>query len=314
MEPKAMSSTPIQREPAPQATKPSDSFRFSIRGLLLVTAGIAAALALVTQLGVFGLAIVATAAGLTAMWIGQKYGESSGLAIPFGLVCLIGAGFLVLFLGVSETRPAARRSQCRNNLKQIALALHNYHDTYGSFPPAYIADENGRPMHSWRVLILPFLESSDLYSKYRFDEPWDGPNNRLLADRMPRVYRCPSETRTDQPSLMTSYLAVVGPETVWPGDKSRSISDIQDGTSTTLLVVESHNSGIHWMEPRDLHTGQMAREINPLHGQGICSCHPGCAGVVLVDGSVRFLVGDEWTRSDVDALLTVAGGEKSPLD
>jgi hypothetical protein len=316
-----MSSTPIQREPAPDVPKPSDSFRFSIRGLLLVTAGVAAALALVTQLGAFGLAIVATAAGLAAIWSGRKKWEGGGFGVPLGIVCLVVAGFLVLFLAAAESRPAARRSACSNNLKQIALALHNYHDTFGSFPPAYIADENGRPMHSWRVLILPFLESSDLYSKYRFDEPWDGPNNRLLADRMPRTYCCPSEPRTNPPSLMTSYLAVVGPETVWPEGKAVAFSDIQDGTSNTLLVVESHGSGIHWMEPRDLHTGQMAREINPSHGQGICSCHGAdsdqgrgmVAQVAFTDGSVRSLEND-LTREELEALLTIEEGEKDPLD
>jgi hypothetical protein len=309
-----MSSTPIQREPAPPAAKPTDSLRFSIRGLLLVTAGVAAALALVTQLGEMGLVVVLTAAGLATIWIGRKKWEGGGFGVPLSIVCLMVAGFLFIFIAEGESRAPGRRSQCSNNLKQIALALHNYQDVYGSFPPAYIANENGRPMHSWRVLILPFIEEQKLYDQYRFDEPWDGPNNRLLADRMPFAFRCPSDVRMNPPSSMTSYLAVVGPETIWPDDKVRSFGDIQDGTSNTLLVVESHGSGIHWMEPRDLHTGQMAREINPTHGQGICSCHPGCAGVALVDGSVRFLVAGESSRSSIDALLTIAGGEEAPLD
>src|SRR5262249_42952585 len=84
-----------------------------------------------------------------------------------------------------EPGTVARRSQCKNNLKQIGLAMFNYHDAYGCFPPAYIADADGRPMHSWRVLLLPFLDEAARYRKYRFDEPWDGPNNSELATSVP---------------------------------------------------------------------------------------------------------------------------------
>jgi hypothetical protein len=213
-----MSSTPIQREPAPDVPKPSNSLRFTISGLLLVTAGVAAALALVTQLEVFGLAIVLTAAGLAAIWSGRKKWEGGGFGIPMGVICLMVAGFL--FLG-TLIRPVELQSSCHNNLKQIAIALHNYHDTFGSLPPAYVADENGRPMHSWRVLLLPFIEHKALYDEYRFDEPWDGPHNRQLADYMPSVYRCPSDPGANPRLPISSYLAVVGPETIWPGGQTR---------------------------------------------------------------------------------------------
>jgi hypothetical protein len=106
------------------------------------------------------------------------------LVIP----CLIA----LLLPAVQQAREAARRTQCKNNMKAIALAMHNYHDTYGSFPPAYIPDENGKPMHSWRVLILPMLDQQFLYSQYDFDQPWDSPANRSVMDRMPAIYGCPS--------------------------------------------------------------------------------------------------------------------------
>lgn len=69
------------------------------------------------------------------------------------------------------------------------MAVANYRSTFGGYPPAYIADCDGRPMHSWRVLILPFLEQQNLYAAYHFDEPWDGPNNRKLAGRIGQVFR-----------------------------------------------------------------------------------------------------------------------------
>ena len=83
------------------------------------------------------------------------------------LVC---GGILVALLlpAIQAAREAARRTQCSNNLKQIALAFHNYNDTYGTFPPAYIPDENGQPMHSWRMLILPFLECDHIYRAVQF--------------------------------------------------------------------------------------------------------------------------------------------------
>ena len=97
------------------------------------------------------------------------------------------AGIVILLLiaidaAVSFASTQRRaRSDCQGRLRQIALALQCYHDVYKSFPPAYVADETGKPMHSWRVLILPFLEQKALYDQYRFDEPWDGPNNGKLA-------------------------------------------------------------------------------------------------------------------------------------
>ncbi len=225
---------------------------------------------------------------------------------------VVGAGLLLLgtlLLPAFQTVGPRRGRQCANNLKQIGLALHNYHDVYGCFPPAYVADENGRPMHSWRVLILPFLDRIDLYLQYRFDEPWDGASNRKLADVAVAVFNCPKDQATWSP--MTSYVAVVGPDAAWPGSVPAKLGDITDGTSNTIPVVEVANSGIHWMEPRDLHVIQMARGINPKSGQGISSVHPGGAQVCLPDGSVWFL--RETIRpEDLHALLTIAGGEPVP--
>src|SRR5262245_44041648 len=154
-----------------------------------------------------------------------------------------------LFLPSLDHGPGpARRMQCSNHLKQIGLALQNYHDVYQSLPPAYIADRKGRPMHSWRVLILPFIEQKALYDRYNFNEPWNGPNNSKLHNEIVHVFSCPS--RPDkQPRTETSYVAVVGPQTMWPDDKTVGMAAALDGTSNSIMVVEVANSGIHWMEP-----------------------------------------------------------------
>lgn len=216
-----------------------------------------------------------------------------------------------------------RRSGCKNNLKNIGLALHNYHDAYECFPPAFVADDQGRPMHSWRALILPYLPQNGwndkqpalqkLYAEYRFDEPWDGPNNQKLAGRIGDIFRCPTE-KVEAPASaanFTNYVAVVGPEPPWPGKISKSIKDFDDGASNSILVVEVANSGIHWMEPRDLHVLQMSPTINSKGGQGISSAHTGGANLLLADGAVRF-VSDDLSAETIRALLTIKGGEPVP--
>jgi prepilin-type processing-associated H-X9-DG protein len=228
-----------------------------------------------------------------------------GIAVILILVALI-------IPGISSAPSAGRRSQCLNNIRNIAIALHNYASHYGSLPPAYIADENGRPMHSWRVLILPYVVRSDIYSMYRFDEPWDGPENSKLHDLVVNVFACPEDgsrlKRTD-----TSYVAVVGPETIWPGESGFRLDDVTDGLSQTLLVVEIAKSGIHWMEPRDLHFSQMATTINAAKGQCISSPHKGMASVAFADGRVRVLH-DSILADTIASLLTVRGGETIPGD
>ncbi|MBI3865169.1 MAG: DUF1559 domain-containing protein [Planctomycetia bacterium] len=197
-----------------------------------------------------------------------------------------------------------------NNIRNIAIALNNYHSTFGTLPPAYIADANGRPMHSWRVLILPYLDRVDLYARYRFDEPWNGPNNSKLHDVIVDPFCCPEDHGRGK-STSTSYAAIVGPETIWPAPDSMKFDDVTDGLADTLLVVEVANSGIHWMEPRDLDASSMPRKINDTSGKGISSRHPGLAVVAYASGHVRRL--DERTpATTVEAMMTVRGGEAIP--
>jgi len=202
----------------------------------------------------------------------------------------------------------AFRSQCSNNLKHIALALHNYHDRHGCLPFAHVCGPDGKPWHSWRVALLPYLEAMAYYRRYRFDEPWDGPNNRKLHSVEIDQYRCPAE-EAGAAATMTSYVAVVGPGTGWPVPGQTEFRDFRDGLSNSILVVEIVDSGIHWMEPRDLNIEDLQLLVNPQSGQGISSRHVGGALVCLADGSVRLL------PSDVDAetlrkMITINDGEE----
>jgi Protein of unknown function (DUF1559) len=200
-----------------------------------------------------------------------------------------------------------RQALCRNNLKRISLALYNYHETFGSFPPAYIPDASGRPIHTWRVLILPFLEEQRLYDQYDFGEPWNGPNNIKLLASMPHVFACPH--RSPNPKKLTSYVVITGPGTLFPGVNSATVADISDGTPNTLMVVETDNVGIPWTSPVDLDVRSMSFQINDRKAPGISSQHPRIANVAYVDGTVRWLgerISDEDT---LRAQITIAGGE-----
>ncbi|MEX0675451.1 MAG: DUF1559 domain-containing protein [Pirellulales bacterium] len=225
--------------------------------------------------------------------------------------CLIGVGLLTALLlpAIQGAREAARRVNCVNNLKQIGIALVSYHDQYNSFPPAYLADANGRPMHSWRVLVLPFFsdpEATALYRQYHFDEPWDGPNNRKLAAQTPSIFVCPSGSNSEG---HTHYVAVVGNETVWPGSEAGRIRKISDGTANTIAVVETVRMNIAWLEPRDLTMDEAMQAIIPPAELGLATAHPGGANVLFSDGSVHFL-DDSVAPQSIRALLTIAGGEE----
>ncbi len=162
------------------------------------------------------------------------------------------------------------------------------------------------------VLLLPYLEdpgAAEVYEAYDFDQPWDGPDNRDLAARMPYLYSCPSSPGVDENE--THYVAIVGEGTMWPGDHGVTLRDIGlgDGTSRTIALVETDDSGINWLEPRDLTLAEAARGIQePGGGPCISSSHPGGVNVLMSDGSVEFL--DEETPPEaIRGMATIAGGE-----
>jgi prepilin-type processing-associated H-X9-DG protein len=244
---------------------------------------------------------------------GSSAGAMIGLILAGVLVAfLVCGGILAALLlpAVQAAREAARRAQCVNNLKQIGLAIHNYHDTYKSFPTAVLTDEDGQPGRSWRVAIWPFVESTLAYEQYDFSEPWDGPNNRTLHSMFVPAYRCPSDG--DPMATDTSYVMIVGKGTIG-GEPNETVRfrDIADGTSNTIMAIEVGTSGIHWMEPRDVTVDEAVTFLtNPAAGQ-YQQVHPGGANVLFADGSVRFLA--ESTDPEIlRAMLTRDEGQVIP--
>jgi hypothetical protein len=221
------------------------------------------------------------------------------LAVCFGVIALLIA---LLLPAQRRVRPAGRRTQCKNNLKQIGLALHNYHDVYGAFPPAFTVDVYGKPLHSWRTLILPYFDQLPLYQKIDLSKPWDDPANAEAFQAEPYGYSCPS---ANCPKGQTTYLAVAAPNSAFGPVRSRSLKEITDGTSETLMVIEAAPSdAVHWMAPQD------ADETLLLsYGAKTKDAHTGGRHALLADGAVRFL-SNNLPATTLQALISAAGKDR----
>ncbi len=213
------------------------------------------------------------------------------------------------------SRSAAARSQCKNNLKQIGLALHNYHDVYAMFPQRAVDAEH----LSWRVAILPYLDYMPLYETYVTTAAWDSEENQPVATKVIASYLCPSAPGNSQHSKypFTAYAIPYGTDTVWQGSAAPTLKDITDGSSNTVAVVEACGQQIPWAAPRDCSLEQIPVGFNldgnqPGRSEGLFSSyHYGGAFVLLCDGSARFLIA-ETDPTVIKALLTATGGE--PVD
>jgi hypothetical protein len=192
-----------------------------------------------------------------------------------------------------EIRAPAR---CRANLTQISLALRAYHEVHGSFPPAYVLGATGDRYHSWRVLLLPFLGQDDLYRQYRLDEPWNSEHNQALANKMPAAYASPFAS--SRRSGVANFLAITGPATAWPEQYAVRLEDIHDDKRLTIQLVESTDSDVLWIEPRDI-THEQALRHEYSRGR---SFH-----VAMADGRVVSLSHD-LVPEIYAMMLTISGG------
>jgi prepilin-type processing-associated H-X9-DG protein len=184
----------------------------------------------------------------------------------------------------------------QNNLKQITLALHNYHDVNGCFPPAVVRDKDGRPLYSWRLLVLPYLEAGDLYARFKLDEAWDGPHNRELLAEMPKVFAPPFVRGLHPEPYTTFYQVFVGNETAFDSRQEISMPDDFSDLSRTILVIEA-GEAVPWTMPVDL-PYEADRPVPSLGGifnnersRFSISPHDRVKGfnMAMADGSVRFV-------------------------
>jgi prepilin-type processing-associated H-X9-DG protein len=204
---------------------------------------------------------------------------------------------------VQAMRTASGRAQSSNNLKQIALALHNYHDVHTHFP-SNIRGKDGKPLLSWRVAILPYLEHSPLYEQFHLDEPWDSEHNKALIAKMPASLASPALGAEKRNQGLTSYLAPLtrkpgtpakppapapgaGPtveEAIFDDPAGISFNKITDGTANSIMVLEAHpKHAIAWTKPDDL-------VIDPKDPFVRLAGQPNDGfNAAFADGSVRFI-------------------------
>jgi hypothetical protein len=257
-------------------------------------------------------------------------------------VTVLAAGIVILVLvlgkdGGGGDGPGGRiavgdeprlRQMSVNNLRQIILAMHNYHDACHRFPPAVVYDRNGKPLYSWRVLLLPYIEQDVLYRQFHLNEPWDSPHNKALLERMPPTYAHPGGTsKTDTHCLVFDSPAFVNPRSAFnsqlpagglqPGmlrpaigadqifeiGTPTSIVNFLDGTSNSILVVEA-DKAVPWTKPEDLIFG--ANQPLPALGH----LYPSGRFVVgLADGQAFALDRSQLSDATLRAAITINGGE-----
>lgn len=239
--------------------------------------------------------------------------------VLYGVLTLTFASILVaLFLpAVQQAKEAARRTQCKNNMKQIGLAVQNYLDTYRQYPFAGKVISETEQICSWRMAFLQYMEAIPVMEVYHFNEPWNSPFNLgvLEMHRTWSPYNCPTHDGT---ARFADYSMLTGPATIG-GDGMTAVKpdDITDGASNTIIFVEAAGREILWTEPKDVEVTDATLGINlsgdkPGHSRGIISSyHVGGAHVEMGDGSARF-INQKIDKSVLKALTTINGGETVP--
>ena len=200
------------------------------------------------------------------------------------------------------------RMPCTKNIQRIMIAIHTYDDAHGGLPPLYTVDTEGKPLHSWRMLLLPFVGEPELYSKIRWDEPWDSPHNSQFHDTVVSVYRCPSNPHIAE-NMNCTYSTIAGaalrPALPERGQTPRdTFSYWQDSTSNQIVVVEVKEP-FCWMDPSaDVDLDELAKGINKPEGR-VGSSHVGGMNIGMGDGSVRFV------EEAMDSAMLRAWGDPS---
>jgi hypothetical protein len=203
---------------------------------------------------------------------------------------------------IAEALESSRRTKSINNMRQLALALHNYHDSYKALPPPVILSKDGKPLLSWRVAILPYVEAQELYDKFHLNEPWDSEHNKKLIAEMPDVFRSPSAKPI--PMGKTVYLLPRGDGTMFEGAQGVRFSAVKDGISTTIMIVEAKaDQAVEWTKPDDINVdlADPFRNILGLRGDVFLAA--------FGDASVRTL-SRHMDKENLKAMFTPAGGER----
>lgn len=186
------------------------------------------------------------------------------LMIGIAVLAILLGGAAWLWREVQEARGQTRRMIRASYLKHIGLALHNYHATYGRLPPAYTLDDQGRPLTSWRVLILPYLDEPGLYAQYDQSKPWDSPENLPLVATAPDLFR----DRYLGSASETAYLAIVGHGTPINSHGHVDSLKARPDWSADIMVIHSSDHAVPWTKPEDFDPADaptlISEDENPL--------------------------------------------------
>jgi hypothetical protein len=209
----------------------------------------------------------------------------------------------ILEIPIRKMQQSSGRFQSKNNLKQLGLAMHNWHEVYKVFPAHANYSPDGKPLLSWRVHVLPYVGNSPLYNEFRLNEPWDSAHNKQLISRMPPLFAVPGSAVAREGKTGYVFPILKDGSTLTTGTKDGiQIKELTDGTSNTAMtVVADDEHSVIWTKPDDL----MLDPENPLRGLRVVD---GVFTVGLADGSVQSFPANflpaEWLK-----LLTRAGGE-----
>jgi len=229
--------------------------------------------------------------------------STPGTAGPAVNIAVVGILVALLLPAVAAARQAAYRNQTMIKLKQIGLCMFNYESAYGHFPARAIFSKEGKPLLSWRVMILPYMEESTLYKEFHLDEPWDSPHNKPLIAKMPAALARVEDA--DPSAGITHFVVPIGKGLMFDGDKGINMRDVTDGLSNTIMAVEA-DQGVIWTKPDDLDVDL----DKPFDGLG----HLWPVGFMAVFGDDHIqVISDQTSPKTLQALFTRAGGEAVSL-
>lgn len=284
--------------------------RFSLRYLLLLISLFALALlpGVYWNWGPWSPVFAIWLAGVLLAFLHRRT-ELGAILLIVGLLVLMSLPWKPRFAISSRINDAHRQ-----NLRQLSAALLLYKEVHGQLPPPYTVDEQGKPLHSWRALILPYLDEKELYDSIDFTKPWDDPANRHAADRMPSVFNCLLSPKS-QPPNTTACVAIVGPGTLWPPPEARAARspNIPDGPEQTLLVIASPTFTTHWMAPNDprfdsLTAAEQGEQTNRLNHRQKRYLH-----AAFADGHLQRFP-PSLSAERLKGMATIDGGEEVDLD
>jgi type II secretory pathway pseudopilin PulG len=234
-------------------------------------------------------------------WGAQVVGLVAAIAVIFSV------SIYLLWPTLSALKARRDRVASLNNLQRIAEALNAYAVQHGSYPSPIVYDTNGKPLYSWRVLILEQLGEAQLAANFRRDLAWDAPENAILLSQCPKVFMCPTLSK-NQIAASANYALITGNNTLFPTSGPLTFSQISDGRDRTLLVAEVDLAGGEWSQPWDIDIAKLNTRIGFGGVDAIGGNHAGGGAIAFADGTPGWLP-EDLSPALLRGLISPAGGE-----